>query len=211
MPENFAAYGQEWAELNPGLEVIDWTDEMIFDTKWINQPVIDDMIHKSKQPGADMIAFYTHVADVIDYELCYKEGIYVNTDLKPIRPLPEFDDNIPWFADEDDNVAVNMAMYSPARGRLFQTIIERLPHRYFNLRGGMHITTGVGLIMDVLADYRGPVVRYPRNVYNPIHWGVIPYGTVPDIDNMDFPEETIAVHLWDHRKSGRGEKTLRDE
>lgn len=211
MPEDFKQYGEEWKDLNPDWELHDWTDEEIFDTEWINQPVIDKMIEESKDPRADMIAFYTHVVDVIDYEIMYKHGgLYINTDIKPIKPLsvlgiaPE----LPALAMEDDVHPVNMAMYSPVEDPFFARVIEFLPRRYWaHPKAGMHITTGVHLLVEALAEYQQPVALWPRDVWNPIHWANIPYGTKPDLD-IEYPECTVASHFWTHRYYMRGAEVL---
>lgn len=209
MPERYAEYGDLWRKLNPDLTLWDWTEEEIMDTTWINTPVLQDLYRRSQQPGADMVAYWTQVADVVDYELCWKHGgWYFNTDLKPLKPLStlNYDPNVPAFANEDDVHAVNMAMYSPQHNALFAKIIANLPGRYFGMPGEfMNATTGVQLIMQTLAENTGPVVRYPRNVFNPIHWSEFDYGTTPDIER-DYPEETVAVHEWLHRTNQRGQR-----
>lgn len=211
MPAHHKAYGELWQELNPDKKLHDWTEEEIMDGEWWNTEVLQDMYNNSRKPGADMIAYYTHVADVIDYELCWKYGgWYFNTDLKPLKPLSVLnqDPNIPAFANEDDVHAVNMAMYSPKGHVLFGKIIDNLPKRYFGMPGAyMNATTGVQLIMQTLAQYRGPVVRYHRDVFNPIHFTDFGYGEEPDIER-DFPSSTVAVHLWGHRTNQRNQRIL---
>jgi mannosyltransferase OCH1-like enzyme len=213
MPERYVEYGRLWKELNydPHLLVHDWTEEEIFDTEWENQEVINDLQKNSQKTGADMVAFYTHLADVVDYELIWKfGGWYFNTDLKPIKPLSalEHDGRTPAFAMEDDVHAVNMAMYGMAYDPLFGSIIEELPKRYFGMPGAfMNATTGVQLIMHVLHLHNGPVKLYPRQVFNPIHWADFGYGQLPDIER-EYPEETVAVHEWLHRTNQRGQRVL---
>lgn len=214
MPQRYVEYGQQWTELNPEHTLHDWTEEEIFDTKWTNQAVLDKMYHESKQPGADLIAYYTHVADVVDYELVYRYGgWYFNTDLKPIKPLSGLasERDYPFnaaFAMEDDVHAVNMAMYGPVGNGVFEDIIDTLPKRYFGMPGAyMNATTGVQLIMDVLNRNSRPVCLYDRKVFNPIHWSEFDYGTTPEIDR-EYPEETVAVHEWLHRTNQRGQRVL---
>lgn len=211
MPERYQAYGEQWEKLNPEFELHDWSEEEIFDHKWANQNVLDTMYMESKQPGADMIAYYTHVADVVDYELVHRYGgWYFNTDLKPLKPLATLNQNmhLPAFANEDDVHAVNMAMYAPPNHPLFASIIERLPRRYYEMPGAfMNATTGVQLIMEALANYPGNVIRYHRDIFNPLHWSQFGYGETPDIDR-EYPESTVAVHEWLHRTNQRGQRVL---
>lgn len=213
IPEKFAAYGQAWLDLNPGYTLHDWTEEEILDTQWTNQAVIDHMRHESRQPGADMVAFYTHVADVVDYELVNTGGWYFNTDLKPVQPLSvlheRFDLSLPALAMEDDKWPVNMAMYSPTAGnKFFEAVIKRLPRRYFNNPGAfMNYTTGVYLLDDVLgAGYR--VTKFPRKVFNPLHFTDFGYGEEPDLDAVQLTDETVAIHAWGHRTNQRNQRVL---
>lgn len=211
MPERYQHYGELWKELNPDMQLWDWTEEEIMDGAWQNGMVLRDLYKKSKEPGADMIAYYTHVADVVDYEIIYGHGgWYFNTDLKPIKSLStlEHPNYQTGLAMEDDVHAVNMAMYCPRESGFFRDIIMALQMRYFSMPGAfMNASTGVQLIMQVLKAYPGYVKLWDRKVFNPIHWADFDYGTVPDIDR-EFPEETVAVHEWLHRTNQRGQRVL---
>lgn len=213
MPERYREYGEMWKELNPTKQLWDWTEEEIMDSDWVNIPVLQSLYHESKQPGADMVAYYTHVADVVDYEIVYRfGGWYFNTDLKPIKSLSTLyhDQSGAAFAMEDDVHAVNMAMYGPRENIVFWKIIEMLPKRYFGMPGAfMNATTGVQLIESVISSSTNlfSVKRFPREVFNPIHWSEFEYGTTPDIDR-EYPKETVAVHEWLHRTNQRGQRVL---
>jgi mannosyltransferase OCH1-like enzyme len=213
MPVKYQEYGALWSELNPEYELVDWNEEMILDVKWENQDVLDVMYKESKQPGADLIAFYTHVADVVDYELIYKYGgWYFNTDMYPIRSLSvlNINEKYPALAMEDDVHPVNMAMYSPMDHAFFAKVIELLPKRYFSMPGAyMNATTGVQLLQQALLEYgrdRG-VGLLPRNIFNPIHWADFDYGADAPVDR-EYPPETVAVHEWLHRTNQRGQRIL---
>lgn len=213
MPSRYQNYGDQWKALNPDWILHDWTEQRIFDhPKWRNQDVLDDLYKNSKLPGADKIAYYTQVADVIDYELVYLYGgWYLNTDLKPIRPLSVLNQDMHQaaFAMEDDIHAVNMAMYAPVAHPLFYQIIQNLPKRYFGMPGAfMNATTGVQLIMETLSQANWDVKLYHRDVWNPIHWSQFNYGETPDVENMEYKNETVAVHEWLHRSNMRGQRVL---
>lgn len=213
MPERYQQYGELWKQLNPDMTLWDWTEEEIMDTSWTNSDVLHKMYSESKQPGADMVAYYTHVADVVDYEIVYTVGgWYFNTDLKPLKPLSElqYSKAHAAFAMEDDVHAVNMAMYGPRESNIFRLIIEELPRRYFGMPGEfMNATTGVQLIMTVLNANKNfyPVTLFHRNVFNPIHWSEIAAGEYPNIEK-EYPPETVAVHEWLHRTNQRGQRVL---
>ncbi len=211
MPERYQEYGQLWKELNPGYLVHDWTEEEVMDGYWENSAVLAQMYKESKQPGADMVAYYTHVADVVDYELVWKfGGYYVNTDVLPLRPLSHLQqdyDNV-GIAMEDDRHIVNMAMYSKPYSSFFADVIETLPQRYFSMPGaGMHNTTGVGLLMQVWQ--RHPYIQvWPKEVFNSLHWSSIAPGTYPHLDSMSYPDCAVGLHGWSHKEYMRGHEIL---
>lgn len=216
MPEKYVHYGELWKQLNPSAVLLDWTEIDIFGNFdiWHNKDVLEDMKANSEKPGADMIAYYTHVADVIDYELLYKfGGWYFNTDMKPIKPLSELNINpdLAYIAMEDNIHPVNMAMYAPEGHPFFKKVIEILPQRYFGMPGAfMNATTGVQLLQQTLIEYNDfehPVHMMNRNVFNPIHFSEFGYGEEPDL-NREYPPETIAVHEWLHRTNQRGQRVL---
>lgn len=215
MPARYQEYGELWKELNPHHEVHDWTEEEIMDIDWYNSNVLDDLYKKSKQPGADLVAYYTHVADVVDYEIIWKHGgWYFNVDIKPIKPLAglasegELQD-WPALAMEDDIHPVNMAMYSPGlRNGFFGSVIYELPKRYFSMPGAfMNASTGVQLLQQVVKTYSGPIFFYHRDIFNPIHWSQFDYGAYPEIDR-EYPESTVAVHEWYHRTNQRNQRVI---
>jgi mannosyltransferase OCH1-like enzyme len=213
MPEKYQHYGELWKELNPEHELHDWTEEEIMDTQWWNAKVLEDMYNKSRQPGADMVAYYTHVADVIDYELVWQfGGWYFNTDMKPVKPLSTLNINeeYPALAMEDDVHPVNMAMYGPKGHQFYAKVIDLLPQRYFSMPGAfMNATTGVQLLEQALREYghdRG-VGLLPRNIFNPIHWADFDHGAEAPVDR-EYPPETVAIHEWLHRTNQRGQRIL---
>ena len=210
MPDNFQQFGQEWLDLNEGYTLHDWTEEEIFDTTWINQAVVDRMKEESLDPRADKVAFYTHVMDVVGYEITNQGGWYFNCDLKPLKPLSSlnYPEDTSAMAMEDDLHLVNMAMYSPGGDEFFNKIIENLPKRYFGMpQAYMHETTGVQLIMQTLGEYDGPLTRFHRDVFNPIHFADVGLGQEPDL-TREFGPETVAVHLWGHRFNQRQHRIL---
>lgn len=212
MPTRFKEFGEQWQQLNPEFEVKDWGEELL-DMRWQNQMVINKMLREIARPDADKVAGYTHLADVLDYELIYKfGGWYFNTDLKPLKPLSVL--NIGQLnavlAMEDDHHAVNMAMYAPPGHPFFKKVLDILPIRYFGNPGAfMNYTTGVYLLQQALAEYHdvNKVVRLHRNVFNPLHFTDFGYGETPDIER-EYPDETVAVHLWAHRTNQRGQRIL---
>lgn len=210
MPDKFREFGDLWQRLNPQATVHDWTEEEIMDSEWINYKVLQKMYSESQQPGADLIAYYTHVMDVIGYEMVFKfGGWYFNCDLKPLKSLSMLNAVRTSFAMEDDVWPVNMAMFAYApRNDIFEQIINELPKRYFGNPGAfMNFSTGCQLIKPIIDQNIDRITLFPRNVFNPIHFTDFNYGQEPDT-GKDFSPETVAVHLWGHRTNQRNQRIL---
>lgn len=212
MPAKYQEYKEQWQEINPEWKMKEWNEDDIFGRKWQNQAVIDQMVEESKNPNADPIAFYTHVADVVCPEIIYNEGgVYINADIKPLRPIDNLkvDWTKPWLSLDAEGYAGNMAMSCPSGNRIFRDIIREMGKRYFDSPGAyMNYSTGAILYQDVLRMHPKYNMQYlPRTVFNPLHFTDFDYGQEPDLE-VDFPEETIGAHAWGHRTNMRRQTIL---
>lgn len=211
MPPQYNEYWSEWQQLNPDAELLTWTEDEIFSREWHNQRIIDRMIRESHLPGADLRSYYTHVADVVCQEIMYRYGgFYVNCDMLPIAPLDVLDLSKPGFAMEDDIHSVNMAMWGMHGAELvFRDIVHGMQDRYFNNPGAlMNFTTGALYMTPIINSYGNRVNRWHRNVFNPIHFSQIEYGTTPDLLNFVAPKETVAIHCWGHRLNPHNQRII---
>lgn len=205
MPKDYRDYGRKWEELNPGWQVKDWTRL----PRLINQAVYDDIGLMDPLLTPDPVAVATQRADVASYELLWKYGgIYVNADIEPVRPLDTLLEKVganAWASFEDSYFLVNAAMGGPARHPFWRAVIDALPERYWNARRGeMNTTTGPHLLTSVWKGWdQGGFVTLPREVFNPVHFSQVPAGGNADGILSEYPPDTIAVHHWGHRKSGR--------
>lgn len=215
MPEHHKFYGEEWQRLNPDWTVKDWS---VKDILWTprNHAVLKDLANQASDRNADLVANATHVADVLAYEIIYNYGgLYVNTDMRPVRPMSEFFNQHPAALDmaaagmEDEQWVVNAAIWAPEpENDFWLAVIKELPNRYFGNPGAyMNYTTGPHLLTDVFHKVPGLLV-VNRNVFNPIHWSEFNYGEIPKYDKTDMLDETIVVHEWYHRTNQRNQRTL---
>lgn len=212
MPTKYQEYKEQWQELNPEWKMREWNEDDIFGRQWSNQKVIDKMVEESKDPNADPIAFYTHVADVVCPEIIYEQGgVYINADIKPLKPIDNLkvDWTLPWLSLDAEGYAGNMAMYSPASNKIFRDIIKEMGKRYFARPGAyMNWSTGAICYQDVLRCHPTNKMQYlPREVFNPLHFTDFGYGQEPDLE-VDFPKETIGAHAWGHRSNMRRQTIL---
>lgn len=218
MPDRHKFFGYEWARLNPDWNIIDWNVEMWTDVhQSLNQEVLDDLANQASYRNADLVANATHVADVLAYEIIYQfGGLYVNTDIRPIRPMahlidlyPELE-GIPAAPREDDYWVVNAAIWSPQpQNPFWRKVIDELPNRYFSMPGAyMNATTGPHLLTSVHESNPGELFVLDRQTFNPIHWSEFGYGDLPTYELDQFPDLTIGVHEWFHRTNQRNQRTL---
>jgi mannosyltransferase OCH1-like enzyme len=214
MPENYKQFGKDWQRLNPTWQVIDWTEQDVLDMGLINQRVWDDLAVPAEGCEIDEVALATQRADVAGYEIIYRHGgLYVNTDIQPIRPLsllmhiyPE----LAWFpaaAMEDDYWLVNAVIWAPEPGMsVWGDIIAALPGRYYS--GGklayMNGTTGPHLLTTVARQHPG-FLEIPSNVFNPLHFTEVEIGKDALFDEKRLTGDVIAVHHWGHRKNQRAQ------
>lgn len=209
MPDDYQEFGRKWQSLNPDWIVKDWTEDTL--PPLINQGVWDDLGQPLPGQTLDEIAVATQRADVVDYELVYRYGgLYVNTDIEPVRPLDQmfwdYPDlyRKPGAVMEDDQWMVNAVMWAPGRKNDFYwSVINNLPRRYFENYGGyMNGTTGPHLLTSVW-QMGYDVVQLPVNTFNFVHFRDVPSGGVATFDEATLPPEVIGIHHWGHRRNGR--------
>jgi mannosyltransferase OCH1-like enzyme len=212
MPENYQEFGQKWKDLNPEWEVIDWTEEMVQDIGIINQDIWDHLGTPGLGETVHPIALATQRADVLDYELIYRfGGLYVNTDIEPVRPLSVmFDNNLPMHdmaaaGFEIDEWVVNAAMWAPFVEMPFWAhVIDAMPERYYSRPGDyMSNTTGPHLLTQVWREHYEMLYTFEKDTFNPIYFPEVELGKDAVFNFDDLPAVTIGVHHWGHRKNMR--------
>lgn len=204
MPEEYQEYGRQWAELNPGWEIAQWSfaDILLFEEL---KPVFDSLIERDA--GNHSIELFVQVADVMGYALVERYGgVYVNCDIQPVRPLALLPlPNKAWasYENDEDGRIVNAAIGSPIKNDTFWwALLKGLPERYFaNPTAEMVETTGPAYLTDVARTRPEDLHVFPTWSFNPVHWKQIAPGG--DASGFAYPEGTIGVHHWGHKKDGR--------
>lgn len=204
MPEEYAFYGQQWAELNPGWEVRMWEEEDIHQFPHLKK--IFDSLYE-RDAGRQGIELYVQMADVMGYAIIHAYGgVYVNTDMEPVRPLPELPDKA-WASYENhtDGRVVNAAIGAPRPRNIFWSrLLQKLPGRYFSdPKAEMVETTGPAFLTDMAHILPERIHVFPVESFNAIHWSEIPPGGDASDRIEGLPEEAIAVHHWGHKRDGR--------
>lgn len=85
LPDEFAAYGESWARLNPGWEVKLWTE--------------DDVPSDLRRPEArERLRVPAERSDILRLEVLWRHGgVYVDTDFECVRPLEELVGGLDFF------------------------------------------------------------------------------------------------------------------
>lgn len=209
MPSEYAEYGAAWQKLNPEWEVKDWYEEDL-NFKVRNQDVIKDLYKRDN--GRLGLELYVQMADVLGYELVYNfGGVYINTDIEPVRPLTYMYDRFklvrdPFAAYEDPHRIVNSMMGGVSRDPFWGYVIVKLNHRYWeNPNEEMPLSTGPGLLTDCVHAWRHlghPFRVIPQDTFNQVHWSQIAVGKNANGLWKDNPD-VIGVHHWGHKMTGR--------
>lgn len=202
MPEKYIDYGEEWVRLNPDYFVVDWNLTALRQFPDL-EPVFDDLFERDA--GRLGIELYVQIADVMGYALIERYGgVYVNCDMQPVRALPELPDKA-WASYENtlDWRIVNAAIGAPAPGDPFwKSLLHHLPERYFSRPGAEMVEqTGPAFLTDHARANPDQLHVFPVETFNPVHWKQIEPGG--DASGFSYPEGTIAVHHWGHKKDGR--------
>lgn len=205
MPDAYKEFGEKWEDLNPGWILIDHGEEVL--QLWDDLAPVFNHLYE-RDGGRDSEELHVQVADVVGYALVREfGGVYVNTDMEPVRPIePQLPEENAWasFENHDDWRIVNAAIGAPkAQNPFWVKLLEGLPERYFaNPEDEMVMTTGPGYLTDFAnANTQIPLTIFSKDAFNSVHWTNIERGG--DASGFSFPDVAIAVHHWGHRKSGR--------
>jgi len=210
MPDVYKSYGTMWWQSNPDWEVIDWSWHNL-STDFIAQDTIDLITARASKPS---IEWATQLADIIGYELTYKYGgIYMNADIKPIKPLSTMFinhpkcENMAFAALEQGDFLVNAVTGGPARSSFWKEVLDGINHNYINYppQTEMVFTTGPRYLDSIWRQDINKLYALPIHTFNPIWWGDLETGSTPDgiYNESSFPEDTIGMHCWGHKLTGR--------
>lgn len=193
MPETYREYGLAWQNMNPRWHLIDWTYQTM--PQIINQDIFDGCgTTWTPIPGAAKANSIIQVAqaDVMAYELLYSfGGLYVNTDMEPLRPIPEsLLENEIVLANEIDNWLISNAWMMSAPGHpLMHAVINAIPGNIEVETRSIDWQTGPKLLTRIKEDQFPETPVLPARFCNP--WTDTPHGT-PHF-------ESLCAHHWGHK------------
>jgi len=192
MPNRYRENADLWRALNPGWEVIDHDYESL-------PPLRNDWefweCGKSWIPGrgdqkeASLIEVAR--ADIGAYEILSAwGGLYVNCDMRPIRPLPpEIEHNDMTLAYEIDGSLISNAFMAAIPDHpVMDAVINALPNNVRNMSAGVDHMTGPRLLTRIVFESAPSTRILPSRFCNP--W-------LPTYA-QEIHEDTICIHEWGH-------------
>lgn len=205
MPERYVEFGEQWKEMNPNWEVIDWTQDSIPSMR--NQSVLDAIRARPRSsiPMEHDRAVAVQSSDVIYYELVEQfGGIALNVDIEPLRPLDDLmkvvGDNA-WATYEDAHYLVNCAYGAPKGHPFLKALNDLLPVNYQERYNEyMQHQTGPHLLTRVWKE-RGDLMALPKETFNYVyHWDIEPGGNADAWRADAKAAGAYGLHHWSHRE-----------
>ena len=193
MPNEYVQYGERWKELNPDWQVIEWG----YDNR---PPLINESLFVNcgmewtPIAGAAKTTSIIQVAqaDLLGYELLYRYGgLYVNTDMEPLRPIPdEFTQMDILLANEiDDWLISNAWMMSAPQQPLIRAVIDAIPGNIATETRSIDWQTGPKLLTRIKEQQYPDTPVLPARFCNP--WTDTPWG--------EPHPDSLCAHHWGHK------------
>lgn len=181
IPERFERYWDGFKALHPDYEFVTWSDPN--DLGWLRDREVFDRAT-------------THAgrADVLRYEIMYRYGgIYVDTDVEPLRPFdPLLEDARPFAGWENQHLICITVLGSEPQHPAFEAILDYLPAWSARMPGPRpNYQTGPVPFTRVWRGRRD-VRLMPREAFYPIGWWE------KDRLGGPYPEHSYCVHHWNH-------------
>jgi mannosyltransferase OCH1-like enzyme len=192
MPDRYRENGELWKTLNPDWELIDHTYDTLPPLR--NHWEFAEC-GKSWTPGRgdakEASLIQVTQADIAAYEILWNHGgLYVNCDMRPVKPLPDdlTDRDLTLAYEIDGSLISNAFMASSPQHPLMNRIIEELPNSVRTCTLGVDYVTGPRFLTRMTQAHQPDAFILPARACNP--W----LPTSPQVVHPD----TICVHEWGH-------------
>lgn len=183
MPEEFIATGQTWLDMNPGWDMILWTDDNMIQLK--NQAIYDaaPQIVDSRLVGRMR-------SNIARLEILHKYGgVYIDCDFVALKPIPDEYLSEPFFlARENENFVNNGIIGSIPKHPYLSKLIREIPISVATQPGKpSNVTTGPHLLTRLLPK---SIKVIPTEQVYPYTWRDTLTG------QTELNDEAWAHHLW---------------
>lgn len=179
MPLEFETYWTRFREMHPGWEFRTWDDSRALD--WLRCPT-----------EFDAAKTWAGKSDILRYELLYRfGGIYVDTDVEPLKPFDDLvQDARAFIGWEDENLLCPTVMGATPGDPAIKALLDALPQWFRRwLRAMPNRQTGPYFVTEILGG-RTDVRFLDRDAFYPVHW-----SRKRDLGGP-YPPESYSVHHW---------------
>lgn len=180
VPAEYDAYWERFRELHPDWQLVTWDDSSKLD--WLRC-----------RATYDQATTHAGRSDVLRYEiLAAQGGVYVDTDVEPLRALDELlEDDRPFAAWEDDTVLCPTVMGASAGHPAVEALLLALPAWAARHRPSEPNKQTGPLFLTEVWRPRADVRRLPPSAFYPVGWWERDL-----LGNVEYPPESFAVHHW---------------
>lgn len=177
-PKKHKSFWRRFRELHPTWDVMVWDDSSRLG--WMQ--CYETFLEQDTWAGK---------SDVLRYELLARfGGVYLDTDVEPLKPLDPLLDGPPFVGWEDDRLLCPTVMGSEPGHPAAQALLERLPRwSHARRRRPPNHRTGPYFLTAQWAR-RSDVRLLPPVTFYPVHWSEKRKLGGP------YPAESYTVHHW---------------
>jgi len=178
-----------------------WDFETIDDSK------VESIIYPEVAQVYRDCSNYAGRADVIRYcAIARLGGIYVDTDVMPLRPLdPLLVDPRPFAVRRSKVSFENAVLGSPAGHPAATALITSLPKWFYDHPGRSSVVQSAGPFLSSVWFGRADVRHLPEKTFYPYNGFCAPKRDkkLKIFENRDFPPKMYAAHFSNHRFGGK--------
>jgi inositol phosphorylceramide mannosyltransferase catalytic subunit len=178
IPAQFEEFWDRFKELNPGWEFVTWSSPERLD--WLRCGEVFD--RQTTHAGR---------SDVLRYEVLARwGGVYVDTDVEPLRPFDALLEGEPFAAWEDANLLCPTVMGSTPNHPAVLALLDSLPWWSWTFRKAQPNRQTGPYFLTYVWKKRTDVRLFPPVSFFPVHWSEKAKLGGP------YPAESFAAHWW---------------
>lgn len=195
IPAKFEQWWNEFHIMHPDYEFITITDLSLLNIS----PDIKNILDKTETCAG--------VADIVRIISLYQlGGIYIDTDVKPIKSFNNLINTDKPFLGKRSSKSFETAIMGAPKGHdSFRILIDELPTWFHNHeKRSASVQTGPAFVSSVLFG-RDDITHLPVKTFYPYNGFGAPKRSdkIKMFESCNFPDEMIAAHFSNHRWGGK--------